>query len=455
MPIDKKIIKITDEYFSSLEKFIKIMEEYFKLNQSSSSSSYIVSWLKQEIQLMNKNIEILFTKVSTLAELKNLMRHFNKIFNDFDIKGTSAKYIYDLHFINNIKISLESINSNCMKGEKDAVEFDLREYEIRYEGNKVIKLNCVSEIGKSVSNISQLISDFIVEFLNSKQKFIGIIFIEEYFFDNILIKEFLSFVKTKITKNMNSNYEVKPFFDNQESLATANQILINYGISILSIEGLFEFLYHEMMSNQIVSQNSIEAMNTIKYNLNEIKILYFNNLLKVKIETHFLKYFDQMKMLLSKDLSEEFKEPDRAFVTYFTLMKSLAKTVKLRTSEYNYVKFFILDNQFSNFLKIIDNIKILDRVYDTEFNLSKLGIFGLDSIVNGVLFVYLSITKVLGFEDEGKFKANVDGFVEGFIKEYGKLRNVNVERFLKNKEGYYNQVMRYINENKLDLLKGF
>jgi hypothetical protein len=61
----------------------------------------------------------------------------------------------------------------------------------------------------------------------------------------------------------------------------------------------------------------------------------------------------------------------------------------------------------------------------------------------------------LGFEDEGKFKANVDGFVEGFIKEYGKLRNVNVERFLKNKEGYYNQVMRYINENKLDLLKGF
>jgi hypothetical protein len=454
MPIDKKIIKILDDYFTSLEKFIRIMDEYFKLNQNYSNSSYIVPWMKQEIQLMNKSIEILFTRVTSLTELKLLMRHLNKLFNDFDLKGTSAKYIYDLHFINNIKISLESINNNCMKGEKDAVEFDLREYEIKYN-DKALKLNCVAEMGKSVSNIAQLVSDFVGEFLSSKQKFIGVTIIEEYFFDNILLKEFLGFIRTKITKSINSNYEVKPFFDNQESMATANQILINYGISILSIESLFDQLYRDMMVNQAVSANSVDAMRTIKTNISEFKSLYFGNLLKVKLETHFFKFFDQMKMLLSKDLSEEFKEPDRAFVTYFTLMKSLAKTIKTRTNENSYVKFFILDNQFFNFLKIIESLKILDRVYDTEFNFNKLGIFGLETIVNGIIFIYLAVTKILGFDDEGKHRSMVEDYIEKFITEFGKARNISPERFLKNKQGYFDQVNRYINENKLDLLKGF
>jgi hypothetical protein len=430
------------------------MEEYFKLNQSYSNSSYIVPWLKQEIQLMNKGLEILFTKITSLSELKNLMRHLHKIFNDFDIKGTSAKYIYDLHFINNIKISLESINNSCMKGEKDVVEFELKEYEIKYN-DKLIKLNCVAEMGKSVCNITQLISDFVGEFLTSKQKFIGVMLIEEYFFDHILLKEFLSFIRTKITKSINSNYEVKPFFDNQESMATANQILINYGISILSIEVLFDQLYREMMINQTVAVSSIEAIRTIKTNIGEFKSQYFGNLLKVKLETHFFKFFDQMKMLLSKDLSEEFKEPDKSFVIYFTLMKSLAKTIKTRTNEFNYVKYFILDNQFLNFLKIIESLKILDRVYDTEFNFSKMGIFGLETIINGIIFIYLAITKVLGFDDEGKYKTTVDDFIEKFITEFGKVRNISPERFLKNKQGYFDQINRYINENKLDLLKGF
>jgi hypothetical protein len=454
MPVDKKIIKILDDYFTSLEKFIKIMEEYFKLNQNYSNSSYIVPWLKQEIQIMNKSIEILFTKITTLTELKTLMRHFYKLFNDFDIKGTSSKYIYDLHFINNIKISLESINNTCMKGEKDLVEFELKEYEIAFN-NKNLKLTCVSEMGKSVNNISQLVCDFVTEFLNTKQKFIGITILEEYFFENILIKDFLNFLRTKITKSLNSNYEVKAFFDNQESMATANQILINYGISILSIESLFEILYREILVNPAVSTNSVEALRTIKNSLGEFKSLYFGNLLKVKLETHFFKFFDQMKMLLSKDLSEEFKEPDRAFITYFTLLKSLAKTIQARTNENNYVRFFILENQFFNFLKIIDSLKILDRVYDTEFNFNKLGIFGLETIINGIIFVYLAIAKIMQFDEEGKFRSTVEDYIETFIKDFAKMKNMSAERFLKSKENYFEQVNRYINENKIDLLKGF
>jgi hypothetical protein len=294
--------------------------------------------------------------------LKNLMRHMNKIFSDLDIKGQSAKFIFDLHFINNIKISLEAINNTCMK--TDGVDFDLKEYEIKYN-EIVIKINCVSEIGNAVSNIAQLISDFIIEFINNKHKFIGIIFIEEFFFENILLKEFLNFIKSKITKNMSNNYEVKTFYDNQESLATANQILINYGISILSIETLFDFYYKEMSENKFVSSNSIEAMKCIKSHLSETKIIYFGSLFKIKIENHFFKFWDSTKMLLSKDLSEDFKEPDRAFLVYYYLIKNLTKTIKARTSNQTYVEYFIIDNQFVNFLKIMDSLKIFDRLYDT------------------------------------------------------------------------------------------
>ena len=43
-------------------------------------------------------------------------------------------------------------------------------------------------------------------------------------------------------------------------------------------------------------------MNIIKVQLNEIKTNYFSNLFKIKIESHFFKFFDQTKAILSKDV---------------------------------------------------------------------------------------------------------------------------------------------------------
>lgn len=454
LTIDKKIIRIIDEYFSSLEKFIKTMDDYFNINKEQSSSSYIITWLQQQIQVMTKNIEGLFVKITSIVELKLVMRHINKVFNELDAKGSSGKYIFDLYFINNIKISLESIINFCMKSEKEGVSFDLKEYQITHN-NKTIKINCVSELGNAVYNVFQIISDFITDFVNNRHKFIGIIFIEEYFFDQILSIEFLNFLKNKITKNMNNNYDVKPFHDNQESLATSNQILINYGISILSIEALFDFFLLEMESNKEVSSSSLESIKNIKIHINDTKNLYFSNLFKHKVQNHFFKYFDTNKQILAKDLPEDISEPDRVYLVFFYLVKNLAKTIKMRVSDPVHVQYFVLDNQFMNFLKIISSLKNLDKLYDTEFNFSKLGVFGLETIIYGIYVTYLAIQKVLGFDEEGKFKQIVENFIDEFINDFGKERKISVERLVKNRKLLYDNALKYITENRVELIKGY
>jgi hypothetical protein len=451
-PIDKKIIKIISEYFSTLEKFLKLMEEYFKINENYAYSSYTIQWLKGEIQIMTKSIENLFAKIINFSQLKSIMRFVNTLFTNFDNKGASGKYIFDLYFINNIKISLEAIINFCMKTE--GVSFDLKEYEIKHS-EKNVKINCVSELGNAVSNVSQIISDFINEFINNKQKFIGIIFIEEYFFENILAKEFLNFMRNKITKSMANNYDVKSFTDNQESMATTNQILINYGITILSIENLFEFFLNEMLNNNLVSLNSIESIRQIKSQINEAKTDYFSKLFKIKIESHFFRFFDSNKMILTSDLTEEFKEPDRVFLVFYQVIKNLAKSVKVRINDIKFLYFFIVENQYVNFLKIIDSVRQLDKIYDTEFYFGKIGILGLEIIIHGILFIYYCIQKVLGLDEEGKFKVITEKFIDELVLEFGKVRNINIDRFIKNKQVYHENVLKYIIENRIELLKGY
>ena len=111
--------------------------------------------------------------------------------------------------------------------------------------------------------------------------------------------------------------------------------------------------------------------------INEIKTNYFSNLFRIKIESHFFKFFDQNKGTLSKDViliinqtSDEFKEPHRAFFVYFMFTKNLTKIIKSRVNSEAHLSYFIMDNQFVNLLKIIESLKILNRLYDTEFNFS-------------------------------------------------------------------------------------
>jgi hypothetical protein len=100
-------------------------------------------------------------------------------------------------------------------------------------------------------------------------------------------------------------------------------------------------------------------------------------------------------------------------------------------------------------------VRILDKLYDTEFNFSKMGILGLEMIIHGVLFIYYCIQKILGLDEDGKWKIVTEKFIEELILEFGKVRNMSVERFIKNKQVYHDNVFKFITENRIELLKGY
>jgi hypothetical protein len=76
-------------------------------------------------------------------------------------------------------------------------------------------------------------------------------------------------------------------------------------------------------------------------------------------------------------------------------------------------------------------------------------------MIHGIIFVYYVINKLLGFDQEGRFKNVVDEYIDALINEFGKMRNMSTERFFKIKQSYYDNVLKYIAENKLELLKGY
>ncbi len=452
---EKKIIRLIEEYFMQLDKFLKVLEEYFHINSINnySYSSYIVPWLNQEVKIMAKNIEVYFTKIKSIQEIKNIMKFIKEIFLKYDIKGLSSKYIFDIFFINNIKISLEALINHCMKA--DGNSFDLKEYYVNYKAQK-IKFYCVSEIGNATFNVFQIVSEFLTEFLEDKKAFIDLIFIEEFFFETILSRDFTSFIKNRISKNISSNYEVKAFFENQENMAIPNQILINYGISILSIENLLDFFYGVMWQERLVASISLESLKIMKDKINESKITFFSNLFKTKLENHFYQGFESNKDKLKEDIViNEFKKPENVFYGFFFFLKSLAKTIRIRTNDTKMVKFFVLDTLFVNFLKIIENIRDLDKIYDTELNLLKLGINGLEIIIYGVYFVHLAIQKIFNFDEENRFKNLTEEFLEEFITEFGRSRKIIVDKFKKNKQNYQDNILKFIIENRVELIKGY
>ena len=197
LSIDQKVNRTLGEYFQNLEKYIQFMEKFFEIDKFPAFSSYIIPWLKQEILIMTKSTEVLFVKITKIAELKSVMRFLNQTFTSLDKKGYSAKFIFELHFMSNIKLSLENILSECLSASKHSIPFELKKYEYEHESKKII-FKVPSEIGKSVNHVTQLISEFIIEFINNKHSFIGVIFLEEYFFDNLLSREFLGYLKNNI-----------------------------------------------------------------------------------------------------------------------------------------------------------------------------------------------------------------------------------------------------------------
>jgi len=149
--------------------------------------------------------------------------------------------------------------------------------------------------------------------------------------------------------------------------------------------------------------------------------------------------------------------------------KNLTKIIKTRVHSDSHLSYFIMDNQFVNLLKIIESLKVLNKLYDTEFNFNcklknynlALGVNGLEIIIYGVYFAYFCLNKVMGFDKDNKYKvkdmlnkAILENFLENYINEFGKMKKMSVDRLLKNKQLFQDNIIKYITENKAELNKG-
>ena len=463
--MDKTIIIIIGDYFDYLTRSLEIMNTYFNIkNKNKIYSTYIIPWLRQEIFSMNKQLENLFGKIRTINELSSILDFISELFSKMDSLSLSAKFIYDMYFIKNLNISLISIINYCLKVNITGVPFELKNYNINFNSN-VMPLLCVSELSPSVYNISLLMAEFINKYSKMKNKFIGIIFLEENLFDFILNKEFFPFIKNKIVKNISNNYDLMPFTDNNESMAPSNQTLINYGITILSLEIFFKKIINNPLTKKELNKTTIESIEFFILQFDEEKKNYFENLLKVKTESHFFKFIENQSAIYSKNISNmnevsKFTGPDRGFLSFFQLMKNIAKMVKLKTNnnkENNnyFIEYFIIDSIYNNFLKVMKCLKNLNEVYETDFNLGKIGTNGLEHIIYGIYYVYFCVKIILGLDKNDKYLNYTRNFLDEFISEWSQTRNIPCDFFIHNKINYEKNVQQYINNNKSQMAKGY
>ena len=463
--MDKTIIIIIGDYFDFLTRSLEIMNSYFNIKDKNKIySTYIIPWLRQEIFSMNKQLENLFGKIRTINELSSILDFISELFTKMDSLSLSAKFIYDMYFIKNLNISLVSIMNYCLKVNITGVPFELKNYNINFNSN-IMPLLCVSELSPSVYNISLLMAEFINKYSKMKNKFIGIIFLEENLFDFILNKEFFPFIKNKIVKNISNNYDLMPFTDNNESMAPSNQTLINYGITILSLEIFFKKIINNSLTKKELNKTTIESIEFFILQFDEEKKNYFENLLKVKTESHFFKFFENQSAIYSKNISNinevsKFTGPDRGFLSFFQLMKNIAKMVKIKTKNnkdnINYfVEFFIIDSIYNNFLKVMRCLKNLNEVYETDFNLGKMGSNGLEHVIYGIYYVYFCVKFILGLDKNDKHLNYTRNFLDELITEWSQVRNMPCDIFIQNKIYYEKNVQQYINSNKSQLAKGY
>ena len=455
--IDKPIIDIINDYFENLVKSLEIMNDYFDIKSKNPIySTYIIPWLRQEIFSMNKQLENLFGKIRTINELSSIMNFISELFSKMDSIGQSAKFIYDMYFIKNLNISLFSIISYCLKVNITGVPFDLKNYHINFNNN-IIPLLCVSELSPSVYNISILITEFITKYTSMKKKFIGIVFLEENLFDALLNKEFFPFIKNKIIKNIRNNYDLMPFTDNNESMAPSNQTLINYGITILSIENFFNKILKNALTQKELNKSTLENIEFFLQQFNEEKKNYFDNLIKVKMESHFYKFFDNQSGPYSKNSSygdSKFTGPDKGFLSFFQLLKNITKMVKFKTKDIKdnsssyFVEYFIMESIYKNFLNVIHCLRNLNEIYETELNLGKIGTNGLEHIIYGIYFVYFSLKMILNLDVHGNYLNLTRNFIDDITSEWSQVRNMPCDRFIQNKLNYEKNVQQYISATK-------
>ena len=73
------------------------------------------------------------------------------------------------------------------------------------------------------------------------------------------------------------------------------------------------------------------------------------------------------------------------------MIKFKTKNNKDNNSWIYFVEFFIMDSIYNNFLKVMNCLRNLNEVYESEFHLGKVGTTGMEHIIYGIYFVYFEL----------------------------------------------------------------
>ena len=249
-------------------------------------------------------------------------------------------------------------------------------------------------------------------------------------------------------------------------MAPSNQTLINYGITILSIENFFINILKNPLTKKELGTSTLENIEFFLQQFNEEKKNYFDNLLKVKIESHFFKFFENQSGLYSKNSSygdiSKFTGPDKGFLSFFQLLKNVGKMIKFKTKNNKdsniwtyFVEYFIMESIYNNFLRVIKCLKNLNEVYETDFNLAQIGTNGIEHIIYGIYFVYFSLKMILNLDNNGKYLNLTRNFIDELASEWSQMKNMPCDRFIQNKTNYEKNVQHYISSSKTQLGQGY
>ena len=97
----------------------------------------------------------------------------------------------------------------------------------------------------------------------------------------------------------------------------------------------------------------------------------------------------------------------------------------------------------------------LNEVYESEFNLSKVGTNGMEHIIYGIYFVYFSLKMILNLDVNGQYLNITRNFIDEILGEWSQMINMPCDRFIQNKNNYEKNVQQYIFASKSQLSQGF
>lgn len=537
---DNKIKILFETFVNKSLTYLDIFNKFFndtgqsnnssKLDSSSvlkgqnfySRQNYLKNWIKNESKYLSNIVEQYFCEITTIEELKLVIQIYEKNSKNEGLSGKSGDYILTDSFINNFKYALDSICINILKSknvnrsDKELQEFyfinnqkskDNNHTNDNNENNDTMnkfKFQSCNELGFIIQKTIEIILEFANNFdlpyekenidilkciFDNKmnvnnfvfKKSILIKYLEEYFFNNILVNEINQILSTYVMNKVSLNSEVKTFSDSIGMLPGPNNILLIYSISLSGITQSLENLrnnyilkntnknpYYDIMTE--THRNTILSLtNNLFNNLNSLKDTFFKNFLKSKIENHFFKGFSASKFIFMEDSQLVNKEinmkPELSFLTYYYLIKSLIINMHQKKTD-PYVIKEIYESLLSVFIDIMYKLVNIENFFNSELKYKDVGLKGIEVLIFGIIFVKNSSTLIFSlnaFKDtlssqtifslSNKVTESFNNVIKHLITEFCLNKKIKTDILNKDLSFLEDKSKEYIENDKSNLLK--